>query len=355
MLDHTHKAYGYSLPKETANDSKLAPQPDEGGDSKFSTVTYYHKMPPDGDSGVTNSGPLNEMPPDGYLLAEEPGAGGAPPDAGANMFVRAIRIIESDDAVLAGALARIAAREGSIVVRGLGHRSPREVTDFVRDAMGAEPRPPPAPRGWPAPPGCMQVHLLGSPGSGGEYIAPSGDDTDYKAKLAAWLRRPEEPSLTTDWHTDEPWEPEPARFTMLYAAVSEGDCRTRVASTADFWRDGMAEADREVCRTAQGRFAPPPWLPQEDAQTWHPLMRRTCAGDAMYVCADSLVAVSDMRRDEAISWCWRLTRECCSKERCTEHRWKPFDLLVIDNYSTLHSRVKYDEQKQNRLLYRLRV
>ena len=42
-------------------------------------------MPPDGDSGVTNSGPLNEMPPDGYLLAEEPGAGGAPPDAGANL------------------------------------------------------------------------------------------------------------------------------------------------------------------------------------------------------------------------------------------------------------------------------
>ena len=41
-------------------------------------------MPPDGDSGVTNSGTLNEMP-DGYQLAEEPGAGGAPPDAGANL------------------------------------------------------------------------------------------------------------------------------------------------------------------------------------------------------------------------------------------------------------------------------
>ena len=65
-------------PQETANDSKLAPQPDEGGDSKFSTVTHYHKMPPDGDSGVTNSGALNEVPPDGYLLAEEPG--GAPPE-----------------------------------------------------------------------------------------------------------------------------------------------------------------------------------------------------------------------------------------------------------------------------------
>ena len=40
-------------------------------------------MPPDGDCGVTNSGLLNEMPPDSHLLAEEPGAGGAPPD-GAN-------------------------------------------------------------------------------------------------------------------------------------------------------------------------------------------------------------------------------------------------------------------------------
>ena len=35
-------------------------------------------MPPGGDSGVTNSGALNEVPPDGYLLAEEPG--GAPPE-----------------------------------------------------------------------------------------------------------------------------------------------------------------------------------------------------------------------------------------------------------------------------------
>ena len=79
-------------------DSKLAPQPDErggskyttttqgsdskftttteGGDSKFTTTTHDSKRPP----GVTHSGPLNEIPPDGYLLAEEPCAGGAPPD-----------------------------------------------------------------------------------------------------------------------------------------------------------------------------------------------------------------------------------------------------------------------------------
>ena len=69
----------------------------EGGDSNCTTIMHNNKMPPGGDNGVTNFGPLNEMPPngdsgvtnsgklnemplDGYLLAKEPGAGGAPPE-----------------------------------------------------------------------------------------------------------------------------------------------------------------------------------------------------------------------------------------------------------------------------------
>ena len=39
---------------------------------------HTNKMPPNGDSGVTNSGALNEVPLDNRLLAEEPG--GAPPE-----------------------------------------------------------------------------------------------------------------------------------------------------------------------------------------------------------------------------------------------------------------------------------
>ena len=91
-----------TLAQDTTNESKLALRPDEGGDSKYSTVTeggdskystateggdskystatHDNKMPPNGDSGVTHSGKLNEMPPDGYLLAPEPGAGGASPN-----------------------------------------------------------------------------------------------------------------------------------------------------------------------------------------------------------------------------------------------------------------------------------
>ena len=56
--------------QDTANALKLVLQP-----AKSST----NMMPPDGDSGVTHSGPLNETPLDNHLLAEKPGAGGAPP------------------------------------------------------------------------------------------------------------------------------------------------------------------------------------------------------------------------------------------------------------------------------------
>ena len=56
--------------QDTANALKLALQP-----AKSST----NMMPPNEDSGVTHSGPLNERPLDNHLLAEKPGAGGAPP------------------------------------------------------------------------------------------------------------------------------------------------------------------------------------------------------------------------------------------------------------------------------------
>ena len=77
-----------NLSQDTTNGSKLAPQPDEGSDSKYSTATEggdskYSTANEGGDSKsstASNSGPLNEMPPDGYLLEKEPGAGGAPPD-----------------------------------------------------------------------------------------------------------------------------------------------------------------------------------------------------------------------------------------------------------------------------------
>ena len=59
----------------------LALQPADGAlDSKYSTTSMQdNEMPLDEDSGVTQFSTLNEMPLDNHLLAEKPGAGGAPP------------------------------------------------------------------------------------------------------------------------------------------------------------------------------------------------------------------------------------------------------------------------------------
>ncbi len=105
------------------------------------------------------------------------------------------------------------------------------------------------------------------------------------------------------------------------------------------------------------------------------------------ICADSLTAVSGLSHAEAVAWCWRLTQECCSEGRYVEHCWQRHDLLIIDNFAILHARVgcmhrgskrgpcpiaheeltalrvcalipiqvKYAEQAQRRLLYRLRL
>ena len=48
---------------------KLAQQPIEGGDSNCTTIMHNNKIPPGGDYGVTNSGPLNETPTGGLVAA----------------------------------------------------------------------------------------------------------------------------------------------------------------------------------------------------------------------------------------------------------------------------------------------
>ena len=169
----------------------------------------------------------------------------------------------------------------------------------------------------------------------------AGDD----AALEKWLAGGE-PCEVTDWHVDEPWESAPARFTVLWAAESEGPIETRFASTR---MDRIDAADRALLTGAVGTFAPPPWLPQEKGTARHALTR----DDAMYICADSLRDVDGMARRDAVALCFRLTRACAA--RAASHLWRPRDLVVIDNHQTLHKRVPYDHASQRRLLYRLRA
>ena len=244
-----------------------------------------------------------------------------------------------------GTLAAVAAARGVVVVRGLDV-SPEDLSALVNHGVGPA-RPPPKPAGWPSlKNGPETIHLLGSPGSGGEFVRACADDSaGDDAALEKWLAGGE-PCEVTDWHVDEPWESAPARFTVLWAAESEGPIETRFASTR---MDRIDAADRALLTGAVGTFAPPPWLPQEKGTARHALTR----DDAMYICADSLRDVDGMARRDAVALCFRLTRACAA--RAASHLWRPRDLVVIDNHQTLHKRVPYDHASQRRLLYRLRA
>ena len=245
-----------------------------------------------------------------------------------------------------GTLAAVVAARGVVVLRGLDV-TPEELSALVAHGIGPA-RPPPKPTGWPSlPDGPETIHLLGSPGSGGEFVRACADDAGDDAALDRWLEGGQ-PCEVTDWHVDEPWESTPARFTVLWAAESEGTIETRFASTR--LDDRIDAADRDLLNGAFGTFGPPPWLPQEGgAIARHPLTR----GDKMYICADSLRDVDCMARRDAVGLCFRLTRVCAA--RAASHVWRPRDLVIVDNHQMLHKRVPYDHAAQRRLLYRLRA
>lgn len=256
-----------------------------------------------------------------------------------------------------GSLGELACRRGLVVIRGLGPMPPEDLLRHLQRAMGAEARPPPAPKGWPTlPGGPAQIHLLGSPASAGEYVPahPSFSASEDAEHLAGWMKEGK-PCYITDWHVDEPWERNPARFTALFAQTSKGLVKAGFVSTAEFWQQRMSEADKRVCRDAIGRFIAPPWLPQESEVAHHKLCRSTLTGDALYICADSLVGIEGMGDEAAMALCWRLTRECISEESVYEHTWDENDLVVIDNHTMLHARRPYDLNSTERVLWRLRM
>ena len=255
-----------------------------------------YAAPPLVDALLAVAAPMHAADGWGAVFEQDPGFSVAPP----------------------GTLGAVAAARGVVVVRGLD-ATPEELSALVNHGVGPA-RPPPKPAGWPSlSAGPETIHLLGSPGSGGEFVRACADDgAGDDAALDRWLAGGE-PCEVTDWHVDEPWESAPARFTVLWAAESEGPIETRFASTR---LDRIDAADRELLAGAVGTFAPPPWLPQEKGTARHALTR----DDAMYICADSLRDVDGMERRDAVALCFRLTRACSARSRV--------HLVVIDNRST---------------------
>ena len=121
------------------------------------------------------------------------------------------------------------------------------------------------------------------------------------------------------------------RFTVLWAAESEGPIETRFASTLDHRID---LADRELLAGAVGT------PPHRRRGCRRRRVRRATRSrdDAMYICADSLRDVDGATQ----------RRSLLGRSRRAPHTWRG-DLVVIDNHQTLHKRVPYDHASQRRL------
>ena len=263
----------------------------------MNALAPMYATPPLVDALLAVAAPMHAADGWGAVFEQDPGFSVAPP----------------------GTLAAVAAARGVVVVRGLD-ATPEELSALVNPRRPA--RPPPKPAGWPSLRRARDDHL-GVPGSGGEFVRACADDgAGDDAALEKWLAGGE-PCEVTDWHADLPWETTPARFTVLWAAESEGPIETRFASTR--LDDRIDAADRELLAGAVGTFAPPPWLPQEKGTARHALTR----DDAMYICADSLRDVDGMERRDAVALCFRLTRACSA--RSASHFWRARDLVVIDS------------------------
>ena len=94
---------------------------------------------------------------------------------------------------------------------------------------------------------------------------------------------------------------------------------------------------------------------QETLGSLHELFRELEAGNrAAFLCPDSLVAIEGMSYLESQLFSWNLAR-VCTRKTCWSHVWQKNDLMIVDNWKTLHARESYDVNKVSRLLQRMRL
>lgn len=163
--------------------------------------------------------------------------------------------------------------------------------------------------------GAPEVQLLGSPNSSFEpsatFIPAHGCET--KDSFQAWLDDLVACEVT-DWHTDEPWDTPPARFTVALCAVSTGPNATQFSSTTALY-DRVDLSIRNRLEGTKTLFEPPPWLPTElGKQGRHNTVNDGPSGKSFFICMDSTTQIDGMTERESKEVVWNLTREAMQPE-----------------------------------------
>lgn len=172
------------------------------------------------------------------------------------------------------------------------------------------------------------------------------------------------------WHSDSSYEEVPAAVTMLYGveAPDTGGV-TRFASTAAAYAalpaeerariDGLVAVHQlGMAPWIEGETVPDPDRPSRDLPTQrHPLvMRHPVTGAGAIFASGTACGIEGMEPGPARTLIRSLREHVVSPEFRTEYKVTPGDLVLWDNFSTVHtaSPIEYsDVPGRRRLLYRI--
>ena len=172
------------------------------------------------------------------------------------------------------------------------------------------------------------------------------------------------------WHSDSSYEEEPAAVTMLYGkeAPDEGGV-TRFANTAAAF-DALPEAMKARIDglVAVHELGKAPWIdgetrpdPDRPARNLpsvrHPLvMRHPVTGRRGIFASGTACAIDGVPDEEAVALIRTLRDHVVRPEFCAEYKVMPGDIVLWDNFGTVHTASPIDysnEDGKRRLLYRI--
>ncbi|WP_038207241.1 TauD/TfdA dioxygenase family protein [Xenophilus azovorans] len=169
------------------------------------------------------------------------------------------------------------------------------------------------------------------------------------------------------WHTDEAFSVDRGRYTFLSAHVvpPEGGATQFVDMRAAFSALPVREQNRLLLlrvrhSLAQSRrLAGTPALAalEEDRfpAVWHPLVHAAADGRLALYLASYACAIEGWNDDDARREIDRLMAAATRPELVLEHRWREGDLVMWDNFCTMHRGTPFDDQHHRRQLRRTTV
>lgn len=171
------------------------------------------------------------------------------------------------------------------------------------------------------------------------------------------------------WHTDGSYLRKPLDTTVLYALETPPEGADTLLADMNTAYEALSEETRDTIRPYQvlhsfvyliGQLDPEArsvvTAEQRDRapDVIHPLVLSRLDGKrSLYLSNGSTKAILGMEPEEGREIVRDLIKHATSEEHVYRHKWQDGDLLVWNNRYTMHRATGYDDQKYERLVYRL--